>query len=102
MRPYLQLSSAVVVQRSGASLRIATYLVKELADVVDLAVDEEPEVVVGVVLLELLHGDLLGLGHFGDMCFLKRIYKCDGEGERLKLRRRKKGSDGRGAQNRES
>lgn len=31
-----------------------------------LAVDEEPEVVVGVVLLELLHGDLLGFGHFGD------------------------------------
>jgi hypothetical protein len=28
-----------------------------------LAVDEEPEVLVGVVLLELLHGDLLGLGH---------------------------------------
>lgn len=40
-------------------------LVQELADVVDLAVDEQPEVVVGVVLLELLHGDLLGFGHFG-------------------------------------
>lgn len=30
-----------------------------------LAVDEEPEVVVRVVLLELLHGDLLSLGHLG-------------------------------------
>lgn len=41
-----------------------------------LAVDEEPEIFVGVVLLELLHGDLLlvrvgdglgiGLGHFDE------------------------------------
>lgn len=38
-----------------------------------LAVDEEPEVVVGAVLLELLHGDLLGLGHVGES-----VCGCDG------------------------
>lgn len=37
-------------------------LVKDKADRErTLAIDEEPEVVVGAVLLELLHGDLLGL-----------------------------------------
>lgn len=46
-----------------------THLVEELCDVVDLAVDEEPDVVAGLVLLEVLEGDDLGgsggdVGHF--------------------------------------